>query len=175
MPNLRKGIVAAYNSDDSESSDAIYSPTARVPAGVVVQPPGTCSRVNGLVHSDNLGTTFTSDLSAVDHFDRVTYAIVIENEGAGLNGLYDLLVVDTLPTGITLGDVDPSSLCVQNGYGLQPVLVGGVSDLFGGSGLEIVDPANASPPPSELGFLGPGTLPDGTVMADGSNIADHHL
>ncbi len=166
--DLRKGVIAAYNENGTPHGQAVFSPSGVLPPGVTVNAPGSCSRLNGTVHSGNLGTTFNSNLSGIDAGDRVTYAIVIENIGSGVNGAYNITVKDTLPAGIGLGDV--SNLCVQNGAGAPLSYTGTLSDLFGATGIELVDPANSNPPPSTLGALGPGYDANG-LITDGTNIA----
>ncbi len=166
--DLRKGLIAAYNENGTPHGQAIFSPPGVLPSGVTVNPPGSCSRLSGTVHSGNLGTTFNSNLSGVDAGDRVTYAIVIENVGSGVNGAYNITVKDTLPAGIGLGNV--SHLCVQNGAGTPLPYTGTLSDLFGAAGIELIDPANPAPPPATLGALGPGYDANG-LITDGTNIA----
>ena len=177
---MRKGVVAAYNNaaDNGAVADAVFAPSAMLPAGVSVNAPGTCfptdSRIEGLVQSGNLGTTFDSNLSGVDAFDRVTYAIVVENTGAGIVGAYDVQIKDVLPAGVSPSDV--SNLCVQYGDGTERTYTdttgaaATIDDLFG-AGIELVDDVtNSSPPPSILGALGPGLTQTGDVITDGKNL-----
>lgn len=166
--DLRKGVVAVYNENETPNTNGVFTPGGVLPSGVTVNPPGTCARIAGTVHSGNLGTTFNSNLSNTDAGDRVTYAVVIENIGSGVHGAYNVTVKDTLPAGITLAQV--SNLCVQNGAGTVLAYTGTLSDFFGAAGIELVDPTNASPPPATLGALGPGLDANG-VITDGTNIA----
>jgi uncharacterized repeat protein (TIGR01451 family)/fimbrial isopeptide formation D2 family protein len=166
--DMRKGVVAAYNADNSAHGSAVFSPAAALPSGITVNAPGVCSRINGLVQTNNLGAAFNSDLSKIDAFDRVTYAIVVENTGTSVTGAYDVVIQDQLPAGVTQGDV--SNLCVEYGNGAQPTVTGGLADLFG-AGLEIIDDAtNPLPPPAILGALGPGQTSAGDPITDGGNI-----
>ena len=65
---------------------------------------------------------------------------------------------------------DVSDLCVEYGDGTQPTYIGGLAELFGG-GIELVDDTtNPTPPPSQLGALGPGQTPEGATIEDGSNL-----
>ena len=82
-------------------------------------------------------------------------AIVIENTGSGLNGAFDVIVNDSLPSGITLV---PNSICASDGTGSGMLNSG---DLFG-AGFELTDPGPTDPDAGALDAYDP---------ADGRNIA----
>ncbi|MFN8480950.1 MAG: isopeptide-forming domain-containing fimbrial protein, partial [Kouleothrix sp.] len=163
--NIRKGVVAAYVSTVNNTATGTLSGTP-LPVGVSVNAPGSCARINGTVHSGNLGTTFNSDLTNVDSATRVTFAIVVENSGTSQLGEFDARVRDTLPAGFTFV---PGSLCVTDGTGAAMGYTALGSGLFDSTGgIELNDPGPTATPP---GALDPGKNLDGSIRTDGRNIA----
>ncbi|GAB4479904.1 MAG: hypothetical protein OHK0031_00630 [Anaerolineales bacterium] len=145
-----KGIVASSN------PAAVYSPAT--PAPLAFTAPGSAgSRWSGVINSAALAATpIDSDISGVDAGDLVTFAIVIQNTGSGINGAFDITITDTLDAlGFefpTLGD--PNSLNLRIAYGDSASAFSPISytkpddtpaapdDLFNG-GIKLVDPAGA--------------------------------
>ncbi|MDX6500367.1 MAG: hypothetical protein QOG23_3627 [Blastocatellia bacterium] len=157
-PSLRitKGVVWAGNPTTNPS--AVFNPVQSAPPGVVFSGPGACPRFTGTIRSANLGSTISSDVSGVDAGDLVLFAIVVENQGSGLNGAFDVKVRDTLPAGLTLASSFP--ICVSYGDGVAISNSGGPT-LFTPSGLELNDS-------STQGALGPKDL---LATSNGHNIA----
>jgi len=157
-PSLRitKGVVWAGNPNTNPS--AVFNPTQSAPPGVVFSGPGACPRFTGTIRSATLGSTISSDVSGVDAGDLVLFAIVVENQGSGLNGAFDVKVRDTLPSGLTL--VTSSPICVTYGDGVA-ILNSGGPTLFGPD-LELNDIS------STQGALGPKDL---SATSNGHNIA----
>ena len=93
---IRKGVVATDG------------PVGAVRAGAVgpvaFNAPGTAgARCAGTINSTNLAATpINSNLSAVDAGDLVTFAIVLENRGSGVNGAFDVRLRDTMPAGFQI-------------------------------------------------------------------------
>lgn len=91
--------------------------------------------------------------------DLVTFAIIVENQGQGLNGANNILVTDDLPDGFTV----PSGgigLCVTDGTGTTDLTY---SAYGGGSGL--LDKG------IEIDTLAAGIDPQGDEVTSGHNIA----
>ncbi|PJB68345.1 MAG: hypothetical protein CO094_01350, partial [Anaerolineae bacterium CG_4_9_14_3_um_filter_57_17] len=145
---VTKGIVA------SDNPAAIYSPATPAPFSFTA--PGSAgSRWTGIISSSALATTpIDSNLSNVDAGDLVTFAIVIENTGSGINGAFDITITDTLDA---LGfeypiPADPTSINLRIAYGdsasaFSPIAYtkpddspATPADLFSG-GIKMVDPA----------------------------------
>jgi uncharacterized repeat protein (TIGR01451 family)/fimbrial isopeptide formation D2 family protein len=144
--NARKGVVAAGN------PAGVLSPSPAAPPGVTVNPANSCaSRLNGAVTSASLGAFFDSNLTNVDAADSVTYAIVVENTGSGLQGAFDAAISDTIPAGSTL---TPGSVCVNNGAGANIAFTGS----FPGT-ITLTDPSAAQ-----------GALAQGVSYATGSPV-----
>lgn len=158
-PSLRitKGVVWAGSgkSPVKKNPSAVYTPS---PASTVTfSGPPSCPSFSGVIKSSDLSTTpISSDVSNVDAFDTVLFAIVVENRGSGLNGAFDVLVKDTLPPGLTL----VSPVCVTYGDG---TLIGTTNPapLFG-PGVMLVDPS------ATQGALAPY---DPSSTSNGHNIA----
>lgn len=156
-PSLRitKGVVWAGN--PNTNPNAVFTPSQSAPPGVVFSGPGACPRFTPTIRSLTLGSTIGSDVSGVDAGDLVLFAIVVENQGSGLNGAFDVKVRDTLPAGLTLTSFP---ICVTYGDGL-PISNSGGPTLFG-PGLDLNDIS------STQGALGPKDL---TATSNGHNLA----
>lgn len=137
---VTKGVVAASN------AAAVFSPSTVGP--VTFTAPGSAGfRGGATITSTGLVTNpINSNVSSIDAGDRVTFAIVLENRGNGLDGAFDVQVRDTIPTGFlapaNLGDLN---LRVTTGDGTVVSFVdlgggpfGSGGGLFG-TGLELVD------------------------------------
>ncbi len=137
---LRKGIIA------TNGTATTFAPTTVGPV-TFSAPGGGCPRFAGTVTSTDLTTSpINSNLSGVDAGDLVTFAIVVENTGSGLNGAFDVRVRDDLPTGFAV----PSgglNLCVTDGTGaaIATVNVSGGTGLLS-QGIELVDPGPTATP-----------------------------
>ncbi|HXF06221.1 MAG TPA: LamG-like jellyroll fold domain-containing protein, partial [Blastocatellia bacterium] len=157
-PNLRiiKGVVA------SDNPNAIFSPAAP-PSGTFTPPGGSCPRFSGTINSSNIGSlNLNSNISGVDANDKVTFAIVVENQGSSPNGVFDVKIRDIIPLGPT--DLpscfvpDFNTLCVTDGTGTPipfTVSPGG----FGSVIIELTDPGPTT------GALGPFNPTNGKNIA----------
>jgi LPXTG-site transpeptidase (sortase) family protein len=96
-------ITAPYLiSDKSAVSSDNPAATLSAPTPRTFNPPGTggVPWSGGTIYSDLLSTTpLDSDISGVDAGDLVRFAIVVENQGSGLYGAFDVTVHDSLPAG----------------------------------------------------------------------------
>jgi uncharacterized repeat protein (TIGR01451 family)/fimbrial isopeptide formation D2 family protein len=141
---ITKGVVAT-----DRLAGAVFAPSSVGP--VVFNAPGTLgARWAGIITSTGLvGNPVDSNLSGVDAGDKVTYAIVVENTGTGLNGAFDVQVKDALPAGYTLADV--SNIRVADGTGavIATTNVGGGAGLFD-LGIELTDPGATAVPTGAL-------------------------
>ena len=132
-------LITTKSAVASDNLNAVIS----APLPVVFNAPG----VSGLpwaapLNSEMLAATpINSDISNVNAGDLVRFAIVIENQGNGLNGAFDVTIRDSLPAGyvIPTGGIN---LQVLRGDG-SPVaftgLGGGTPDFFYG-GIRLNDP-----------------------------------
>jgi len=145
--DIIKGVV------DSSNPNGVFALTPPYPVGVDFTQGACPSLTSGTVTSDGLAANpVDSDLSAVDAGDVVTYAIVVENTGSGLTGVFDLIVQDSLPP-----EIDPSTdvanVCAMDGTGAAITIsnVGGGSGLFD-QGIILEDPGPVDP---QAGVLEP--------------------
>ncbi len=142
--HIRKGVVW------TDKAGAVFSPAT--PGPVTFNASG-CPAFSGTISSPGLvANPIDSNLAGVDADDRVKMAIVLENSGR--NAAFDLKVSDLLPAGLTFVS---GTVCVTNGAGTPLTFTGAADDLLT-TGI-VID------------SLGRGKLTDGTVVADGSNIA----
>ncbi|PZW48015.1 putative repeat protein (TIGR01451 family)/fimbrial isopeptide formation D2 family protein [Humitalea rosea] len=108
-------------------------------SGVTWSTPGTGgNRFSSTINSTKLaGNPLDADVKGLDAGDTVTFAIIVENTGSGVNGAFDTLIRDSIPTGL----VAPGSginLRVTDGAGNVLTYTG---DLFdAGGGLRLIDP-----------------------------------
>jgi large repetitive protein len=159
--NTHKGVVATNNVYSS------FTPPAVGPVGFSA-PGGGCARFAGTITSAGLAATpINSNLNDSDAGDRVTFAIVVENTGRGLNGAFDVRVRDTLPAGFAIpGGAPGLNLCVTDGTGAAlpfSSLGAGLFDPTGG--IELTDPGPLT------GALAAGQDGSGNPSATGRNIA----
>jgi uncharacterized repeat protein (TIGR01451 family)/fimbrial isopeptide formation D2 family protein len=165
--NIRKGVVA------TDGPQGIYAPSTNLPAGVTITPPGTlaCPRLGGSlpVTTSTLPTRFNSDLSNVDAGDHVTFAIVVQNSGSGLNGAFDVRLRDTIPAGFAVPSTG-INLCVTDGTGAAMAYTNIGSGLFDAAGgIELTDPGPTATP---TGALDPGIdAYTNLTINNGRNIA----
>ena len=120
-----------------DAAHGSFSPTTVGP--VSFSAPGSVgTRFSGTINSTNLATSpINSNVSGVDAADIITFAIVIENTGTGLNGAFDVQFRDTLPTGFAV-PAGGLNLTITDGAGSSLPY----SDLGGGlfgNGLELLD------------------------------------
>ncbi len=136
-PELRitKGVVATDN------ASGVFSPGATGP--VSFSAPGSAGvRFAGTIDSTNLAAVpINSNLLRIDAGDLVTFAIVVENRGSGINGAFDIRLDDNHPTGYVIPD-SGLNLQVTDGAGnlLPYVLSLGTS----GASLTLTDPPGSS-------------------------------
>ncbi len=104
----RKGVVIA-----SDNTADVYAPTTVGP--VAFNAPGDGgARFAGTVNTTNLAATpINSNLSAVDAGDLVTFAIVLENRGSGVNGAFDVKIRDTMPAGFQIPGLGAGLTCAS--------------------------------------------------------------
>ena len=141
--SISKGVVA------TDHTGAIFNPVSVGP--VSFSAPGTPGvRWSGTITSAGLAATpVKSSVSGVDAGDSVTFAIVLENKGTGLNGAFDVQVRDTLPAGYGASDITNLTVTDGTGAAVTTVNVGGGGGLFD-QGLELVDPGATAAPAGAL-------------------------
>ncbi len=129
--SVTKGVVA------TDSAQGMFLPGTAGPV-TFSAPGGATPRFSGTIHSTNLAATpIDSNLAGVDAADRVTFAIVIENTGAGLHGAFDIRVRDTLPADFAV-PAGGLQLSVTDGAGRAIPYIDLGGGLFG-SGIELID------------------------------------
>lgn len=139
QPVLRvsKGVVGATNPNAALSTAA--GPTSFAAPGTTGAP------FAAPINSTNLAATpVDADVSDVDANDLVRFAIVLENQGTGLKGAYDIAITDVLPPGLAI-PAGGLNLQVHNGAGdvlaftsLGGGIAGPADDLFF-NGIQLVD------------------------------------
>lgn len=128
---ITKGIVATDN------VNAAFSPGAVGPVGFTAPGSGG-TRFAGVIHSTNLDTSpIDSNLAAVDASDLVTFALLVENVGSGLNGAFDVTIRDTLPIGFVLPGAG-LNMTVTDGAGTVLAFTDLGGGIFG-SGIQLND------------------------------------
>lgn len=131
---LQKGIVASTN------PDTVFNPSPAAP--VSFSDPGSGGvRFSGTISSNLLaGSDIISDVTRVDAGDIVTFAIIVENNGSGRNGAFDILIRDTLAAGFAIpGGAAGLNLRVTDGAGNDLAFTG---DLFT-TGITLTDQPGA--------------------------------
>lgn len=93
-----KGIVAT----DNHNAAVTYLPSP--PGPVAFNDPGTAgARWGGTITSALLAVNpIDSNITHVDAGDKVTFAIVIENQGSSTKGAFDITILDTLPAQVQI-------------------------------------------------------------------------
>lgn len=126
---ITKGVIAT----DSAVGD--FTPDAVGP--VPFSAPGSAGvRFTGTIDSNALAAqSINSDIGNLDAGDRVSFAIVVENLGSGVNGAFDVLIRDTLQPGYAIPTAG-LNLRVTDGAGNALAFTG---DLFAG-GITLTDP-----------------------------------
>jgi len=118
---ITKGAVAVDNPHATVSSN---------PYGFNA-PGSTGYRASGTIDSNELGTSpINGTVTGIDAGDRVTFALVVQNTGTGLNGAFDVTLKDALPSGFII-PASGLNLSVTDGTG-APL---SVSNVGGGTGL----------------------------------------
>lgn len=161
LPSITKGIVAV---DDPA---AVFDPGAVGP--VPFSPPGAAgTRFTGTITTGSLAADpIDSDVRNLDAGDLVTFAIVVQNDGSGRNGAFDVKIRDTLPAGFVIpGGGAGLNLRVTDGTGAVFTFVDLGGGLFG-NGIQLDDPGPTGVP---AGALDPGRDEFGNVIDDGRNI-----
>ncbi|HEY9075989.1 MAG TPA: sortase [Anaerolineaceae bacterium] len=137
---LQKGVIG------STKQNAIIDPLPSGPAGIIFGASG-CPQFSGIISSSDLTTNpFNSNISGLDAGDHVTFAVVVENTGAGKDGAFDVRVRDVLPAGLS---PVTSTVCVTDGTGAALAYTDLGGGLFG-SGIELTDPGSTSTPGGAL-------------------------
>ena len=137
-PNVKitKGVI------DTDSPSEEFNSNIHIPAGVTFT---NGALTSGTINSTNLHpgglTMLTSGVDGVDGYDKVTFAIVLENVGAGSDGAFDVKIKENFPAGFVV----PSggiNLQVFDGTG-SAVAYTNVSSGTGlfGAGIELTDGA----------------------------------
>ena len=166
---ITKGVVSTDNANGEFTQGGVTEPKPQLPLHVLFSKPGQPGlSFTGDITSDGLATTpIDATLSNVAGNDLVKFAIIVENTGSSPNGAFDVRISDTY---------DPSkfqiptnsvglNLQVTDGVGTLLAYTGSDSDLFGATGIELVDSGPTS------GSLKKGSELDGTVVNNGQNIA----
>lgn len=159
VPAILKGVVATDN-----PAGQLTLPVA---GPIVFSAPGTPGTrfSGGIINSTYLVTTpLNSDLTGVDAGDRVTFAVIIGNNGSSPNGAFDVSIRDTLPAGFVI-PTSGLNLQVTDGTGAVFSYIDLGGGLFG-SGIELVDPGPTANPPALW-------IPDGTRTEPGRNPYRH--
>jgi uncharacterized repeat protein (TIGR01451 family)/fimbrial isopeptide formation D2 family protein len=157
--DITKGVVSTTN------AAGVFTPPTVAPAGVTFSQPGQPGAAfTGTITSSGLAAQpIDSNLSNVLGNDLVTFCIVVENTGSGVNGAFDVSFRDVfdaarmqIPTNAT-----GLNLKVTDGTGAALAYTG---DLFG-TGITLVNPS------ASTGAIDPGKTTSGTVIDTGANIA----
>jgi len=96
--SITKGVVST-----DRATGATFIPPVG-PAGITWSAPGSPGArfTGGSLDSASLAVSpVASNLSGVDAGDVVTFAVVVENSGSGINGAFDVTVTDALPPGFS--------------------------------------------------------------------------
>lgn len=138
--SISKSVIATSN---AKAVIADADGGAWSPSGVSWTAPGSSgSRFGGTLNSAVLDAqALDANVAGVDAGDVVSFALVVENQGSGLNGAFDLLLRDVLPGGLAI-PASGLNLRVTDGAGraLGYTLEGG--GLFSATGgLRLTDPA----------------------------------
>jgi len=135
---LTKGVVAT---NGSTSFPRGQFTAAKGPSGITFNAPGSATAFSGTISSAGLASTpVQSNLTGADANDTVTFALVLENIGTGLNGAFDVKVKDTLPTGFSVPAAG-LNLHVTDGAGTSIATSNIGTGLFDG-GIELTDGAS---------------------------------
>jgi uncharacterized repeat protein (TIGR01451 family)/fimbrial isopeptide formation D2 family protein len=157
--DITKGVVSTTN------AAGVFTPPTVAPAGVTFSQPGQPGAAfTGTVTSSGLAAQpIDSNLSNVLGNDLVTFCIVVENTGSGVNGAFDVSFRDVFDAARMRIPANATglNLKVTDGTGAALPFTG---DLFG-TGITLVDPS------ASTGSLDPGKTTSGTVIDTGANIA----
>ena len=147
---LKKGIIGT----DNTASTIV---TTALPSGVTLTPPpSACPRIGGTpVTGANVADGFNGNLVDADASDRITYAIVVQNTGAGGRGAFNVTVSDTLPSGMNYA----GNLCVTDGAGSIIATSGTLT-----TGLVLSDPSATE------GSISPGADGGGVPITNSTNL-----
>ncbi len=158
---IKEGVVA------TNSPGATFTPSTTGP--VTFNAPGTVGpRFSGTIDSTNLvPTPIDSNLNGVQAGRLVTYAIVVENDGSGRIGAFDVDIKNSLPTGLIIPTSGAGlNLQVFDGSGASISFTSLTGGLFG-SGIQLTDPG---PTPAQPDGTNGGAL-DPYDPTNGNNIA----
>ncbi len=157
--DITKGVVSTTN------AAGVFTPPTVAPAGVTFSAPGQPGAAfTGTITSSGLAAQpIDSNLSNVLGNDLVTFCIVVENTGSGVNGAFDVSFRDVFDAARMQIPANATglNLKVTDGTGAALPFTG---DLFG-TGITLVDPS------ASTGSLDPGKTTGGTVIDTGANIA----
>jgi len=99
-----------------------------------------------------------SDLTHAQQGDLVTYAVVIQNRGGGIDGAFNVQFRDTIPAGMAIPTVPTGlNLRIFDGAGDEFAFPGGYTLLGSGlfdpaGGIELTDPGPTDPPGGALDY-----------------------
>ena len=130
---ITKGIIA------TDDAHAVLAPGIVGP--VSFAGPGTSGfRGSATISSQSLAAhPINSNVSKVDAGDLVTFAVLVENTGSGLNGAFNVQVRDTLPAGFVIPE-GGLNLSVTDGAGTAYAVTTIGTGLFDpAGGLELAD------------------------------------
>ena len=137
---ITKGVIA------TSDNTAVFSPATIVPPSVIVSVPGSCAMVTGFGSGSLATSSITSDVSNVAGSSTVTFAVVLENQGQGRHGAFDVQVSDVIPDGFIDPGINNRNLCVMLGDGtVLATSTNYVGDLFSTSSpLTLIDQSTST-------------------------------
>jgi len=158
--SVRKGVVAADNPNATFSPGSVGPVAFSGPVGSATPP-----RWTGTISSAGLAADpIDSDITGgVDAGDLVTFAVVVENGGAGHYGAFNVEISDSVPVGYEFPAPADLNLQVTDGTGAPLAYTDLGGGLFG-SGIALTDPTPA-PGDHEMGALAPYDPDAGTNIA----------
>ncbi len=123
-------LITTKSAVSSDNPNAVIS----APLPVVFNAPGTSGPpwATTLSSQKLAATPIDSDISDVNAGDLVRFAIVIENQGSGLNGAFDVTIKDSLPAGYVIpsGGINLEVLRGDGSAVAYTGLGGGIPDFF---------------------------------------------
>lgn len=140
-PSLKisKGVIWAGSGKPLvKNAAAVYTPSPEAPVTVSGLITSSCASFGGTINSLKLNSIpMSSDVSNVDAFDVLVFAIVVQNRGSAANGAFDINFKDTLPAGLTW--IPGSPICLTFGDHTPIGSNVGSPSLFTPAGLTLTD------------------------------------
>ncbi len=133
---ITKGVVAG------NTQNAVFSPTQVGPVPFSL-PGSSCRRFSGTINSANLAVTpINSNVSGLDAYDCITFAIVVENRGG--SPAYDIKLRDIFPldasSNLECFDPNFATFCVTDGTGAPLPFTAGSGFLNGNNPITLQNP-----------------------------------